>query len=151
MMSEAIVAAPLSRPKIHRLPALAAGGRDPLAANQKALALSVGALALLTVVAYTADKLAYRPAHEPVPVAAEEPAIPEIAPSDALEPPDIAQLAPAAPAQQVQTIVIEGQDGGIVGQMAKIPDKNARIGDIESVSAQGGHTGAELLGIINRY
>ena len=154
MISEAIVGTSLSRPKIHRLPASVLGRRDPLAANQKAIAASVAVLGVLTIIAYMADKLIYRNNDQPAQekqVQAAAPEIPEEVPDETLVTPDIAQLAPSSAVRQVQTIVITGQDEGIVGQMAKIPGRNAQIGEIESVSGIDNRTGPELLGIVNKY
>ncbi len=53
--------------------------------------------------------------------------------------------------KQGQAIVITGNNGGIVGQMAKIPVQNEQIVEIKTVSGVDKRTGHDLLTIIGKY
>lgn len=145
MYSEAMVSAPLSRPKIHRLPVTLLHDRRH-AKNRRAAIVTTAAIVSLTLLAYMADRLA-RSGAEPV---AQEPAIPDI-----YEPKAMTDAAPAkaalAPAASGQSIVIRGEHGGIIGQLARIPTQNQQMTEIKTISEIDNRAGRELLGIIGRY
>lgn len=52
---------------------------------------------------------------------------------------------------QGKTIILQGKNESIIGQMARIPLESEQITEIKSVSEVDNSTGRELLSIINKY
>lgn len=50
-----------------------------------------------------------------------------------------------------KTIILQGQNEAIIGQMARIPLENEQITEIKSASEVDNSAGRELLSIINKY
>lgn len=137
MSQEAVMTAPLSRPKVHRLPVAASRfAKTPRTVNIPlliALGLGVTLIAASHLISkdYTAN-----------PAMAELPGVlPAIKISSS---PEISDKTSA-------TIVIKGQEGTIVGQMARIPAQNQPITEVKTVSNVDKSTGRELLSIVNKY
>jgi len=137
MSQEAVMTVPLSRPKIHRLPAAPSRhSKKPAQVNVPlliALALGVTLIAASHLISkdYTSN-----------PAMADAP--------DAL-PMSSTFANNAASDKSSSTIVIKGQDGSIVGQMAKIPAQNQPITEVKTVSNVDKGNGRELLSIVNKY
>ncbi|MBY0406780.1 MAG: hypothetical protein K2Q01_03750, partial [Rickettsiales bacterium] len=97
----------------------------------------------------------------------EAPVVMEAAPEPEIQPQAVPQtlpqtlalntapVPPAAPgitdASQGQTIVLQGQNEAIIGQMARIPMENEQITEIKPASDVDNGAGRELLSIINKY
>ena len=139
MNSEAVMSAPISRPKIHRLPGNASSSarkRFPLkvpAFNRHSWALMILALVLVGVYMVSAERL-------------------ENTAKNTLQAPISDAMAHVpAPDEQGDTIVLTGQKGTIVGQMAKIPAKNEQITEIETVSEVDKGDKQDLLSIVGQH
>lgn len=128
---------PLSRPKIHRLPA--APSRD----LKKTQPLSVSVLFALAagLVAITANHM----------IAKDYTANPAMADAPEMLPVTPTLANPAPSEKSSSTIVIKGQEGSIIGQMAKIPVQNLPITEVNTVSNVDKTSGRELLSIVNKY
>jgi hypothetical protein len=50
-----------------------------------------------------------------------------------------------------KTIVLQGQNDAIIGQMARIPASNEQIVEIKSPQDVDNSAGRELLSILNKY
>ncbi len=125
---------PLSRPKIHRLPA---ASRRPAAVLPPAVII---ALLLATLVfGVSVNRAMFGPSSANA--VAETPAY--MAETHA------GLDAPAAEA--ADTIVIKGENQAIVGQLAKIPMQNQQITGITSVSNVDKGGNRDLLSIIGKY
>lgn len=132
MSSEAVLAVPLSRPKIHRFPA--ASGRVPLAyppAGRRFFLLFALALAAALIVRSVSG-----PMKDGETAAAHSPHAQAAAPQKAVK----------------STIVINGGDSGtIIGQMAKIPLESEHITEVKPASDVDKRAGRELFSIISKY
>lgn len=122
---------PLSRPKIHRLPAQRPlkSTKSPQLATAFALVLAVALLGL-----------SLRPQ-----VPSNVPETPEMAPAAA------ETKAPERVAASRDTIIIKENGQAIVGQMAKIPAAGEHGVEVSSISNVDKGTGRELLSIIDKY
>lgn len=135
MYAKAIVEFPLSRPKIHRLPASLLPRRDTHGARQ--VIYGLGFLVALTFLAFATDRLAHRNA-----------AFPETG----QETPQTSEAPRSLTSRsQNQTIILTGEKEGIVGQLAKIPAQNQQMSEIKTISEVDNRAGRELLGIISKY
>ncbi len=141
----------MSKPKIHRLPAKPArqGARKTRVTEKRAgWFVLTAAAALLAAITFAALIGSPGPAlhaqrQEAGGKVHIEPMRADVSPLSISE-------AEASPLQQ-NTIVIQGKDEAIVGQMAKIPAASRAPGEIESISKVDKQAGRELLSIISKY
>mgnify|MGYP006888296259 CR=1 FL=1 len=119
-----------SRPKVHRLPALP---KRKAAKSLPSTGLLLMALVGITALALN-QQLQYGQASAHV--APEANAISASTVSDQ---------------KTDNSIVIQGQNNAIVGQMAKIPSQSQKISEIKTVSNVDNSGGRDLLSIINKY
>jgi hypothetical protein len=143
MYAEAIVEAPLSRPKIHRVPVSVMDARKKQQSRRHAL-FTAGFLTTITLLSYGTDRLVHSRSYEELGIVVRHET--EVQPVAA----DNAELAPASE-KQSQTIVITGENDGIVGQLARIPAQNQQITEIKTISEVDNQAARELLGIISKY
>jgi hypothetical protein len=136
MSSQAIMTLPLSRPKVHRPPALRDGAPD-----RRPLLLLVAGVSLL---ALAISKVSSAPQQI-------EQAAPMTEMKTAIEQAQSVEPTPAAPAKSSDTIVIEEGNQAIIGQMARIPTQNKTATDIRTVTSLDKEDGKELLSIVNKY
>jgi hypothetical protein len=148
MGSNDTVTLSVSRPKIHRPPSFLSEKKRRNSYQLPSLVRGVR-LGLLLAVASLALFIASRMITTPnatVTVAATR-----------LEPSagDAMAMLPQAQIEQARrkgkTIMIEGKNGTIVGQLAKIPSENGGISEISTVSDVDNRAGRELLSIISKY
>ena len=153
MMSSAATLTLPTRPKIHRLPGVLAAEkkgpvRTPHAPKSMRIdftKLYVGAAGLLVVVGMGVGLFAH-----PGEVTDKTPEALEaltVAPSGSSD----ESLLVAAVKAPSDTIIIKGERGGIVGQMARIPSPNVQITEVQGVSNVDKSSGRELLSIVNKY
>ena len=119
-----------SRPKVHRLPALP---KRKAAKSLPSTGLLLMALVGITALALN-QQLQYGQASAHV--APEASAISASTVSDQ---------------KTDNSIVIQGQNNAIVGQLAKIPSQSQKISEIKTVSNVDNSGGRDLLSIINKY
>lgn len=142
MSHEAVIPVPLSRPKVHRLPA-AAPGAPPFFLSQAVWLRAGVMLAALVMVFVMLGRLVAlsSSAHFSV--------------TEALTPPpaaiSAAEAAPVAAPGNPGTIVITGGAGTIVGQLARIPAQNEQITEVKPVTEVDKSAGPELLSIVSKY
>jgi hypothetical protein len=142
MSHQAVVSASLSRPKIHRFPA-AASRRSKWLLFVTPVFMRTGMMfaALAVVVIMLSRLISFSStAHFSM----------ESALSASPTPVSNAMAAPIEK-QSGDTIVITGNTGTIVGQMAKIPAQNEQITEIKPVTEVDNRSGRDLLSIINKY
>lgn len=147
MLSEAIVSAPLSRPKIHRLPGAAVKQRRQTHSSNRGTFAFALLLLLLTLFGYATERFARGKNQAQAEKMSEM--IPDAISSAQAATPPIGGV--TAGARQSQAIEITSKNGGIVGQITKIPLQNEQIAGIKTVSEVDNRTGQELLGIIGKY
>lgn len=138
MNAKPIAVAPISRPKIHRLPKSRERRRAP------ALPLAVLTAVALTVMLLAAKKTTDILRRDPARAVRLEKPVANSLVSDAA-------ASMALPPRNSQTIVLKGSEGAIIGQMARIPLENEQITEIKAVSDVDNHAGRELLSIISKY
>ncbi len=147
-----VVTLPVSRPKIHRLPASLSSPEPRYSLRSFRIARGVRMLGLLVVVSvalFIGSRLSGPSSiggDATVTVAA---ARLSPASGDAMASiPDIQTLNPDGTSK---TIHIEGKSEAIVGQLARIPSENSNLSDIKTVSEVDNRAGRELLSIISKY
>lgn len=144
MYSEALVSAPLSRPKIHRLPVFLAHERQKQHMQRNGIYVAA-VLVLLTLLAYATDRMARRSPEAQQQMTTGLAAYP---PLDIVEE-DKSLILPTV--KHRQTVVITDKNGGIIGQLARIPTQNQQMAEIKTISEIDNRAGRELLGIIGKY
>jgi hypothetical protein len=127
-----------TRPKIHRLPAMA---KPP---KKFTLPPGVMTAAIVLIIAGTGIGLSRQSVEATTAKAAAIPEEVKIAP-------EIKDPGANSPHTPSSTIVIKDKNEGIVGQMAKIPSPNVQITEIQAVSNVDKASGRELLSIVNKY
>lgn len=135
MSHEAVLSAPLSRPKIHRPPSFSPKASKIPPSVTVILPILLAAIIAAVMVSklinrYNSEELALI-----VPVTQMQPVMPAV--SDEVQPSG--------------TIVIKGQEGTIVGQMAKVPVQSSKIGEIKTVSHVDNGGSRDLLSIVGKY
>ena len=168
---------PVARPKIHRMPASHARKPEPVL-PKKMVRFSpyiVGGVIVLVLLAAIPPQPHHATHEDNIRKAAVVPGI-SIKPQDQ----DIVVIEPHKPAveaklamidthalpnnathlqtneqltdnSQGKTIILQGKNEAIIGQMARIPTENEQITEIKSASEVDNKAGRELLSIINKY
>jgi hypothetical protein len=161
---------PLARPKIHRLPASCAARKQPkLPGHLRACApYAAGGAVVMALLAGippqpAGDKTSVNQTQAKrlpqISVTPQAPKAAQIPPKAAQEPasfsmndaplPSLSARVTDCPA--CKTIILQGGNDSIIGQMARIPLENEPITEIKSASDIDNHAGRELLSIINKY
>jgi hypothetical protein len=140
MTSEAILPAPmpLSRPKVHRLPAPSRPQKVPVPMGVIFSLLMAGVVVIMIV-----SRMFMGHGEEGSKKIASQSAISPVS--------EAVASVPEAQKMAGNTIYIKDQNSGIVGQMAKIPAQNEQITEIKAVSNVDKHAARDLLSIINKY
>ncbi len=136
MTGQAIMTLPHSRPKVHRPPIRVASGQQrPVLGLLLGVALGLWLLSSLR-------------AGGPDPVAEMTEMKTAIEPAQRVEQPQSQQ---AVVAKTADTIVIQGDNQAIIGQMARIPVYSKGSAEVQTVTNLDKEDGKELLSIVNRY
>ena len=144
MNAPAAIAVSLSRPKIHRLPGKQAAfpsyGHTPVLALGIILISFAGKVGFLNILSSLLSGKS--DVAEVVSSAQAATSSPDMVLGDATV---------VTPKDNGKTIVIAGQSGAIVGQLAKIPVPEGQMAEITTRSEVDNNTGRELLSIVNKY
>lgn len=141
-----------SRPKVHRLPTRARHSRRHQmmaavlnygTAAKFVFTLSSIGLAVILIALFTSRFSWFQ--NMPVTIEA------AITLPHSMLPVPVSDAAASTPSSRNKTIVLKGQEGTIVGQMAKMsPQGNAKV-EVGAISTVDNHGRQELLSIVNQY
>lgn len=140
-----------SKPKVHRLPALVTRKKKKPTDifKRSPMFLFAGLVMLLFAASFSIKKpeseaLTVKPSDDAKTIMADNDPVAPITMADA-------RVGSVLPEKISKTIVIKGQAGIIIGQMAKIPAESEQITEIKAVSDIDNDAGRELLSIISKY
>lgn len=142
MSHQAVVSAPLSRPKIHRFPA-ATPRRRKISLNPVLLRTGLMITALVIVVMMIGRLMNL--------TSTTQLSVTNTLKNASPSPVSTALAAVSPEKMGGNTIVITGKTGTIVGQMARIPSQNEQITEVKPVTEVDNRGGPDLLSIIGKY
>lgn len=143
MTSAAVVAIPLSKPKIHRLPLAAARtAKQQEKAHNWVLWSCLLLLGITTIVLFS-NQFAN----------SSQPDVQSFTSQDEVMTPALVEVAAATlpVGKSSKTIILSDQGGTIVGQMAKIPAQGEQGTEVTAVTAVDNRAARDLLSILNKY